>query len=248
MLYDIYFSRINVDRQLQRRSCPILCTRYFSRINVDRQLQRRGFAGNLAMTLAGSMWTGNYNPVAVWCRVTMTLAGSMWTGNYNVSSYRSGPLCTLAGSMWTGNYNLFQRQGASLRTLAGSMWTGNYNQTEQTFVWIGTLAGSMWTGNYNCGVRCWSRAWTLAGSMWTGNYNGVAGGRRRGAERRRRGVRHQPEKSALGRGWGAGGKGNTSRASRGVPLPPVNLPPPSPRISTNLPQAAQLLDALRRRG
>ena len=155
-----YFSRINVDRQLQPHLMAALLQQDFSRINVDRQLQR-----NTPMI-----------------------------------------------------------------------------QIEQNFSRINVDRQLQLLVNAGVVVE------TLAGSMWTGNYNGVAGGRRRGAERRRRGVRHQPEKSALGRGWGAGGKGNTSRASRGVPLPPVNLPPPSPRISTNLPQAAQLLDALRRRG
>ena len=45
MLYDIYFSRINVDRQLQ---------------HADLTLLHRA-------TLAGSMWTGNYNGDA--CRL-----------------------------------------------------------------------------------------------------------------------------------------------------------------------------------
>ena len=168
------FSRINVDRQLQPKEQPSTSALYFSRINVDRQLQQ--------------------------C-VPRTEQGT-----------------TLAGSMWTGNYNCTDGHTSNASTLAGSMWTGNYNRPS-------TVSGT---------------ASTLAGSMWTGNYNGVAGGRRRGAERRRRGVRHQPEKSALGRGWGARGEGeHLSREQRGSP---------SPRISTNLPQAAQLLDALRRRG
>ncbi len=34
---------------------------YFSRINVDRQLQLDGKAIVAGVTLAGSMWTGNYN-------------------------------------------------------------------------------------------------------------------------------------------------------------------------------------------
>ena len=32
-----------------------------------------------------------------------------------------------------------------------------------------------------------------------------------------------PDKSALGKGWGLGGKGNPSRPSRGVSLPPKQL-------------------------
>ena len=42
MLYDIYFSRINVDRQLQRVQEHAGEMENFSRINVDRQLQLRG--------------------------------------------------------------------------------------------------------------------------------------------------------------------------------------------------------------
>ena len=41
MLYDIYFSRINVDRQLQHVDNLCGGLLHFSRINVDRQLQPR---------------------------------------------------------------------------------------------------------------------------------------------------------------------------------------------------------------
>ena len=56
MLYDIYFSRINVDRQLQRYQRKARKTDDFSRINVDRQLQLMG---------SGTYWRNNFSRINV---------------------------------------------------------------------------------------------------------------------------------------------------------------------------------------
>ena len=42
-------------------------------------------------TLAGSMWTGNYNREEIKALLEATLAGSMWTGNYNGGVARGTP-------------------------------------------------------------------------------------------------------------------------------------------------------------
>ena len=105
ILYDIYFSRINVDRQLQRGDAvpPVLA--HFSRINVDRQLQLFSHCGFLFVYFSRINVDRQLQQIDGLFEAASTLAGSMWTGNYNGSRPQPGACFTLAGSMWTGNYN-----------------------------------------------------------------------------------------------------------------------------------------------
>ena len=57
----------------------------FSRINLDRQLQLSQYRDKRHASLAGSIWTGNYNLKRREEEENESLAGSIWTGNYNRS-------------------------------------------------------------------------------------------------------------------------------------------------------------------
>ena len=83
MLYDIYFSRINVDRQLQLEKTLTCGKEYFSRINVDRQLQRESTPARRAAHFSRINVDRQLQPASDGFRRGSTLAGSMWTGNYN---------------------------------------------------------------------------------------------------------------------------------------------------------------------
>ncbi len=62
----------------------------------------------------------------VYC-VLKSLAGFIWTGNYNGRSGRNGQKTSLAGFIWTGNYNYLIHEAREVNSLAGFIWTGNYN-------------------------------------------------------------------------------------------------------------------------
>ncbi len=59
----------------------------------------------LAQSLAGFIWTGNYNTGKKTTFYRVSLAGFIWTGNYNSKHIVYSPPRSLAGFIWTGNYN-----------------------------------------------------------------------------------------------------------------------------------------------